>query len=132
MDRSYRRIAAGTQVLLAATFLAIPVSRMLGAPTLEQVRDLGTPDWLIGVADVVEVTGALLLLLGLRLRTAAVAGAALLAASMIGATGLHIRAGNLFAGVPWTLVFLALCLLVAVLRLRTPKRRATRRRRSAV
>jgi uncharacterized membrane protein YphA (DoxX/SURF4 family) len=117
MNRTYRRVAAGAQILLAATFIAIPISRMLGAPTLQQVRDLGAPEWLIWVADAVEIAGAVLLLLGLRVRAAAVAGAALLTASMIGATGLHLRAGNLFAEVPWTLVILALCLLIAAVRL---------------
>ena len=54
------------QVLLAATFIVIPVSRVFGAPTLQQVLSLGVPLWLIWVANVIELSGAVLLLLGIR------------------------------------------------------------------
>ena len=103
------------QLLLAITFLVIPLSRIFGAPTLQQVLSLGVPVWLIWVANVVELSGAVLLLLGLRIDLLTVIGAGLLASSMVGATLAHIRAGNLFAEVPWTLVILGFCLIVVLL-----------------
>jgi len=51
------------QLLLAITFIVIPVSRIFGASSLQQVLSLGVPRWLIWVANVVELSGALLLLL---------------------------------------------------------------------
>jgi hypothetical protein len=116
VDRIYRRITAAIQILLATTFTAIPISRILGAPTLQQVLDLGAPTWLIWAANVVELAGATLLLAGLRRPVAALAGATLIACSMTGATLLHLRAGNLFNEVPWTLVILTLALLVIIAR----------------
>jgi len=104
-----------SQVLLAITFLVIPISRIFGAPTLQQVLSLGVPVWLIWVANVVELSGAVFLLLGLRIDLLTVIGAGLLASSMVGATLAHIRAGNLFGEVPWTLVILGLCLIVVLL-----------------
>lgn len=117
MDRTYRRIAAAVQILilLAATFIIIPISRILGASTLQQLVDLGVPTWLIWAANVVELSGAAFLLTGLRRPAAALTGAALVSCSMIGATLTHLRAGNLFAEVPWELVFLALSLFVIVI-----------------
>ncbi|MDQ2713959.1 MAG: DoxX family protein [Chloroflexota bacterium] len=103
------------QFLVAVTFIIIPVSRMFGAATLRQVLLLAVPLWLIWVANVIELSGAVLLLLGLRLNFLAAVGALLIAASMVGATLAHIRAGNLFAEVPWTLVFLGLCLIIVLL-----------------
>lgn len=103
------------QVLLAATFIVIPVSRVFGAPTLQQVLSLGVPPWLIWIANVIELSGAVLLLLGIRTDFLAVIGALLVAASMVGATVAHVRAGNLFAEVPWTLIFFGLCLIVVLL-----------------
>lgn len=104
------------QVLLSLTFLAIPLSRIAGASTLQQVLALDVPLWLIWIANVIELSGAVLLLVGLRVDLLAVIGALLIAASMIGATLAHIRAGNLFAEVPWTLIFLGLSLIVVLLR----------------
>ena len=103
------------QVLLAITFLVIPISRIFGAPTFQQVLSLGVPVWLIWVANVVELSGAVFLLLGLRIDLLTVIGAGLLASSMVGATLAHIRAGHLFAEVPWTLVILGFCLIVVLL-----------------
>lgn len=103
------------QLVLALTFLVIPVSRVFGAPTLQQVLSLRVPVWLIWIANVVELSGAVLLLLGLRINLLAVIGALLIASSMIGATLAHLRASNLFAEVPWTLVFFGLCLIVVLL-----------------
>ena len=88
------------QFVLAITFIVIPVSRIFGASTLQQVLSLGVPPWLIWVANVVELSGAVLLLLGLRIDLLAVIGALLVASSMVGATLAHIRAGNLFAEAP--------------------------------
>lgn len=110
-----RPIAIVVQVLLAATFAVIPVSRILGAPTLQQVLSLGVPIWLVWTANVVELGGAALLVAGLRVPVLAPLGAALIAGSMAGATLAHVRAGNLFGEIPWTLVFLALCILVLAL-----------------
>ena len=104
-----------SQLLLAITFLVIPLSRIFGAPTLQQVLSLGVPVWLIWVANVVELSGAVLLLVGLRIDLLTVIGALLIASSMVGATLAHIRAGNLFAEVPWTLVILGFCLIVVLL-----------------
>jgi len=103
------------QLLLAITFIVIPVSRIFGASSLQQVLSLGVPRWLIWVANVVELSGALLLLLGLRMGLLAAIGALLLASSMAGATLAHIRAGNLFAEVPWALVIFGFCLIVVLL-----------------
>ena len=103
------------QFVLAITFIVIPVSRLFGASTLQQVLSLGVPPWLIWVANVVELSGAVLLLLGLRIDLLAVIGALLVASSMAGATLAHIRAGNLFAEVPWTLVIFGFCLIVVLL-----------------
>jgi hypothetical protein len=103
------------QLVLAITFLVIPVSRIFGAPTLQQVLSLGVPSWLIWVANVVELSGAVLMLLGLRFDLLTVIGAGLLASSMVGATLAHLRAGNLFAEVPWTLVILGFCLIIVLL-----------------
>ncbi len=72
------------QLVLAITFIVIPVSRLFGASTLQQVLSLGVPPWLIWVANVVELSGAVLLLLGLRIDLLAVIGALLLASSMAG------------------------------------------------
>jgi uncharacterized membrane protein YphA (DoxX/SURF4 family) len=104
------------QILLALTFLAIPLSRIAGAPTLQQVLALNVPLWLIWLANVIELSGAVLLLVGFRVDLLAVIGALLIAASMIGATLAHVRAGSLFAEVPWTLIFLGLSLIVVLLR----------------
>lgn len=112
----FRLSATVLQIILAITFIAIPVSRMFGAPTLQQVLALGVPLWLVWVANIVEVSGAVLLLLGLRMRLLATIGALLIAASMVGATLEHVQAGNLFAELPWTLVFLGLSLIVVLLR----------------
>jgi uncharacterized membrane protein YphA (DoxX/SURF4 family) len=60
------------------------------------VLALGVPMWLVWVVNVIELGGALLLLLGVRIQLLAVIGAALIAASMLGATVAHVRAGNLF------------------------------------
>jgi hypothetical protein len=103
------------QLVLAIMFLVIPVSRIFGAPTLQQVLSLGVPSWLIWVANVVELSGAALLLLGLRFDLLTVIGAGLLASSMVGATLAHLLAGNLFAEVPWTLVIFGFCLVVVLL-----------------
>ena len=103
------------QVLLSATFIVIPVSRVFGAPTLQQVLSLGVPLWLIWIANVIELSGAVLLLLGIRTDFLAAIGALLIASSMVGATVAHVRAGNLFAEVPWTLIFFGLCLIVVLL-----------------
>ena len=103
------------QFLLAITFLVIPISRIFGAPTLQQVLSLGVPVWLIWVANVVELSGAVFLLLGLRIDLLTVIGALLIASSMVGATLAHVRAGNLFAEVPWTLVIFGFCLIVVLL-----------------
>lgn len=65
--------------------------------------------------NVVELSGAVLLLLGLRFDLLTVIGAGLLASSMIGATLAHLQAGNLFAEVPWTLVIFGFCLIVVLL-----------------
>lgn len=102
------------QILLAGTFIFIPVSRMFGAPTLQQVLDLHIPLWLVWIANVVELGGAALLLLGLRAPICTLLGSALLAASMTGATLAHVRAGNLFSEIPWTLVFLASSLVLII------------------
>ena len=102
------------QILLAGTFIFIPVSRMFGAPTLQQVLNLHVPLWLVWIANVVEFSGAALLLPGLRIPVCALLGSALIAASMVGATLAHVRAGNLFREIPWTLVFLAFCLVLIV------------------
>jgi uncharacterized membrane protein YphA (DoxX/SURF4 family) len=103
------------QLVLAITFIVIPVSRLFGASTLQQVLSLGVPRWFIWVANVVELSGAVLLLLGLRVDLLAVIGALLVASSMVGATLAHIRAGNLFAEVPWTLIILGFCLIFVLL-----------------
>ncbi len=116
MNRTYRRLVDGAQILLAATFIVIPISRMLGSSTLRQVRDLGTPDWLIWAANIVELVGAAGLLIGLRRPPAAIAGAGCVVCSMIGATVLHLRSGTLFTEIPWNLVLLALGLLVGASR----------------
>ncbi|HZR40777.1 MAG TPA: DoxX family protein [Ktedonobacteraceae bacterium] len=112
----FRLSATVLQIILAITFIAVPVSRMFGAPTLQQVLALGVPRWLVWVANIVEVSGAVLLLLGLRMKLLATIGALLIAASMVGATLEHVQAGNLFAELPWTLVFLGLSLIVVLLR----------------
>ncbi|SRR5258708_24759817 len=104
------------QVLLALTFIVIPLSRIFGAPTLQQVLALAVPMWLIWVANVIELSGAVLLLLGIRMSFLATIGALLIAASMVGATLAHVRAGNLFAELPWTLIFLGLSLILVLLR----------------
>lgn len=104
------------QVLLALTFIVIPLSRIFGASTLQQVLALDIPLWLIWLANVIELGGAVLLLFGLRVELLAIIGALLIAASMMGATVAHVRAGNLFAEMPWTLVFLGLSLGVVLLR----------------
>lgn len=103
------------QVILALTFTVIPLSRIFGAPTLRQVLALDVPLWLIWLANVIELSGAVLLLFGLRVDLLAVIGALLIAASMMGATLAHVRAGNLFAEVPWTLVFLGLSFSIVLL-----------------
>jgi uncharacterized membrane protein YphA (DoxX/SURF4 family) len=103
------------QVLLALTFITIPLSRMFGAPTLQQVLALDVPLWLVWIANVIELSGAVLLLFGLRVGFLAVIGALLIGGSMVGATLIHVRAGNLFAELPWTLVFFVLSLLVVLL-----------------
>ncbi len=104
------------QVLLALTFTVIPLSRIFGAQTLQQVLALDVPLWLIWLANVIELSGAVLLLFGLRVDLLAVIGALLIAASMMGATLAHVRTGNLFAEVPWTLVFLGISLSIVLLR----------------
>ena len=104
------------QLLLAITFLVIPISRIFGAFTLQQVLSLGVPPRLVWVANVIELGGAVLLLLGLRMEPLAAVGALLIVASMMGATLIHVHAGNLFAELPWTLVFLGLSLVVVLLR----------------
>jgi|SRR5579859_4676076 len=104
------------QVLLALTFITISLSRMFGAPTLQQVLALDVPLWLVWVANVIELSGAVLLLFGLRVGLLAVIGALLIGGSMVGATLIHVRAGNLFAEAPWTLIFLGLSLIVVLLR----------------
>src|SRR5260370_12291771 len=102
------------QVFVAGKFIVIPVSRVFGAPTLQQVLSLGVPLWLIWIANVIELSGAVLLLLGIRTEFLAAIGALLIAASMVGATVAHVRAGNLFAGVSLTLIFFGLCLIVVL------------------
>ncbi len=104
------------QVLLALTFIVIPLSRIFGASTLQQVLALDIPLWLIWLANVIELGGAVLLLFGLRVDLLALIGALLIAASMMGATVAHVRAGNLFVEMPWTLIFLGLSLGVVLLR----------------
>jgi len=116
LEQPHWRITAATQILLAATFTAIPISRTFDAPTLQQVLDLGAPMWLIWIANVVELAGTTLLLAGLRIPVAALAGATLIACSMTSATLVHLSAGNLFHELPWTLVILALSLLVIIAR----------------
>jgi uncharacterized membrane protein YphA (DoxX/SURF4 family) len=101
----------GLQILLAAAFLAAGVSKILGVPAMVALFDgIGVGQWFRYVTGLVEVGGALLLLIpGL-----AAAGAALLAATMAAAvlTHLFVVGGS---AVP-ALVLLVLNLVVLTLR----------------
>ncbi len=103
--------AWGLQILLAAAFLAAGVSKIMGVPAMVALFDgIGVGQWFRYVMGLVEVGGALLLLIpGL-----AAAGAALLAATMAGAvlTHLFVVGGS---AVP-ALVLLVLNLVVLTLR----------------
>src|SRR5260370_35573149 len=102
------------QVFLAATFIVIPVSRVFGAPALQQVLSLGVPLWLIWIGNVIELGGAVLRLLGICTGFLAAIGALLIASSLVGATVAHGRAANLVAEGPGTLIFCGLCFTAGV------------------
>jgi uncharacterized membrane protein YphA (DoxX/SURF4 family) len=99
------------QLLLAAAFLAAGLSKLAGVPMMIDLFDrIGVGQWFRYVTGLVEVGGAVLLLVpGL-----AGAGAALLAATMVGAVLTHLAIlGDSPAA---ALVLLALNLVVLALR----------------
>ena len=99
------------QLVLAAAFLAAGLSKLAGVPMMVDLFDrIGVGQWFRYVTGLVEIGGAALLLIpGL-----AGAGAALLAATMVGAVLTHLAIlGDSPAA---ALVLLALNLVVLALR----------------
>jgi uncharacterized membrane protein YphA (DoxX/SURF4 family) len=103
--------AWGLQGLLAAAFVAAGTSKLLGVPAMVELFDgIGVGHWFRYVTGLVEIGGAALLLIP----GFAAAGAALLAATMVGAVLTHLM---LVGGSPVpALVLLALNLVVLALR----------------
>jgi uncharacterized membrane protein YphA (DoxX/SURF4 family) len=97
--------------VLGLLFLLAGGSKLV-APEMhfKDFQDWGYPIWFVFVVGVIEVVGALLLLIPL----VRFYGALLLAANMLGATATHLKAGQL-SRFPIPLVLCVSCLVVAYL-----------------
>ena len=82
-----RRIVWGVRLLLALAFGAAGVAKLTGAPQMVQVFDaIGVGQWFRYLTGVIEVLGALLLLVP----ATGFVGSLLLAATMVGGTAAHL------------------------------------------
>lgn len=82
-----RRIVWGVRVLLALAFGAAGVAKLAGVPQMVEVFEaIGVGQWFRTVTGLVEVTGAVLLLVP----ATGFVGALLLTATMIGAVATHL------------------------------------------
>jgi len=82
-----RRIVWGVRILLALAFGAAGLAKLAGVPQMVQVFDaIGFGQWFRYVTGVVEVVGAVMLLVP----AAGFFGALLLAATMVCATATHL------------------------------------------
>jgi len=100
---------ASVSFLLALIFFSAGGSKLASPDAhMEAFLRWGYPGWFLYVTGLVEVAGAVLLLIP----TVRFYGAALLACTMLGATFTHLRAGEM-AAVPVPLVLLAFAGLIA-------------------
>jgi uncharacterized membrane protein YphA (DoxX/SURF4 family) len=87
LSPTQRRIVWGVRVLLAIAFGAAGVAKLAGVPQMVQVFDaVGFGQWLRYLTGVVEITGAVLLLVP----AAGFFGGLLLTATMVGAVATHL------------------------------------------
>ena len=114
-----RRVVWGVRILLALAFGAAGVSKLAGVPQMVQVFDaIGFGQWFRYVTGLVEVGGALLLLVP----ATGFFGGLLLAATMVCAIATHLV---LIGGNPAPAVVLALLSGFVAWRLRPASRLAT-------
>jgi putative oxidoreductase len=115
-----RRIVWGLRILLAAAFGAAGIAKLSGAPQMVQVFDaIGFGQWFRYVTGVVEVGGAVLLLVP----ATGFLGGLLLTATMAGAVATHLV---LIGGSPAPAIVLALLSAFVTWRLRPVTRLAAR------
>ncbi|BEP64349.1 hypothetical protein GmRootV213_49030 [Variovorax sp. V213] len=115
-----RRIVWGLRILLALAFGAAGIAKLSGAPQMVQVFEaIGFGQWFRYVTGVVEVGGAVLLLVP----ATGFLGGLLLTATMAGAVATHLV---LIGGSPAPAVVLALLSVFVTWRLRPVPRQAAR------
>jgi uncharacterized membrane protein YphA (DoxX/SURF4 family) len=108
-------IAIIVQVLLGLAFLMAGGMKLANVKNSQEQRDrLGVAPWFWRLTGAIEVIGALLMFVGLGVHILALAGAALLGATMIGAFFTHIMRRDAFSHTFPTLVLLALAVVVIV------------------
>ena len=101
-SRTQRRIAWGLRILLALVFGAAGIAKLAGAPQMVQVFEaIGFGQWFRHVTGVVEVGGAVLLLVP----ATGFVGALLMAVTMAFAVATHLM---LIGGSPAPAIALAL------------------------
>ncbi len=106
----WKRLGVASVSFLLALFFFSAGGSKLASPDAQMEAFLrwGYPGWFLYVTGLVEVAGAVLLLVP----TVRLYGAALLACTMLGATVTHLRAGEM-AAVPVPLVLLTFVGLIA-------------------
>ena len=83
------------QALLGVAFTAAGVSKLMSAPPqVDEFDRFGYPPALRFATGAVELAGALLLFTGMKYPPAARLGGTLIAGTMIGAVGTHVRVGD--------------------------------------
>ena len=83
------------QALLGVAFTAAGVSKLVSAPPqVDEFDRFGYPPALRYATGAVEVAGALLLFTGMKYPPAARLGGVLIAGTMVGAVGTHVRVGD--------------------------------------
>ena len=105
------------QVLLGLVFLGAAGSKLAGMQQMVEMFDhFGYPRGFMYFTGIVEVVGALGVLLGIFVPVLAVLGALLLAATMVGAVLTHIRAKDPFSMIipPGVLLVLSVAVIASV------------------
>lgn len=85
-------VVIALQILLALVFLMSGLTKLLGHQMQrDNFKRWGYPSWSMRVTGAVELTGAIVLIVGLWVPAAGVIAALLLATTMVGAIFTHIR-----------------------------------------
>ena len=105
------------QIILGAVFILSGGLKVAGIPMqVENFRRYGYPQWFRSFTGLVEVVGALGMFIGLAVDEIAVAGAAILAVTMVGAFITDLLHSPRFMVIP-PVVFLVMSVIVGLVRL---------------